>query len=467
MTTPSADPLPWWRDRRLLLLVAVTVVLRLLIEGLWPFEACVRDECMYLFTAERMAEGQGMTASNGWIWAPAHVFLLAVTHKLSWGNAAVLKVPQALFCGVAVVTLFRLTQRVASERAAVAAAWIYALHPTIVFFATRLWSETIYATLLLLGLLGLMRARDAGSLRKAALTGALVGLCVLLRGVATYMLPIFALGLLWGRLRERRAWGQALVLALAAALVVAPYSAYATHKFGTFIISDRTMGQMMWLGNNDFPPITFDIGNGQLTQRKYSGYAGQGREHCAPKEQPVERDRCETAAGKAWIRDNPQEFLRRVPLRLAQLFNPNSFLTRHLRQGGWKHLPSAVDELICAAVALVALLTVLGSALGVWSRRLGAYALVVGLTTAYHLAAVAALAGLSRYRVPLDVIWLPFAGIFLANPVATLRAVIHPWWRSLGTAATLCVLLWLMLWFLPAGFPWWETDYPLWSGWFQ
>ena len=466
MTTTPAELSPWWRDRRLLLLVIVTVVLRLVIEGLWPMEVCVRDECMYLFTAERMAEGQGMTASNGWIWAPAHVFLLAVVHKLTFGFAPVLKVPQAFFCGVAVVTLFRIGQRVASERAALASAWVYALHPTIVFFATRLWSETIYATLLLLALLGLLKARE-GAPGRAAITGALVGLCVLLRGVAQYMLPIFALGLIWGRWRERRAWGQGLILALTALLVVAPYSTYATHKFGTFLISDRTMGQMMWLGNNDFPPITFDFGNGQLRQRDYNGYAKQGREHCAPKEQPVERDLCETAAGEAWIRDNPEEFLRRVPLRLAQLFNPNSFLTRHLRHGGWKNLPGFVDELLCVAVVLASLITVLGAALGAWSRRLGVYALVVGLTTAYHLAAVGALAGLSRYRVPLDVIWLPFAGIFLAAPVATLRGLLRPWWRLLGALVTVGVLLWLMLWFLPAGFPWWETEYPLWGGWLQ
>jgi hypothetical protein len=464
MSTNPAEPLPWWRDRRLLILVAVTVGLRLLLEALWPFERCVRDECMYLFTAERMAEGMGMTPSNGWIWAPAHIFLLAVVHKLTLGYAAVLKVPQALFCGVAVVTLHRLGQRVVGERGALFGAWIYALHPTIVFFATRLWSETVYATLLLLALLTLLKARD-GLPWRAALTGALVGLCVLLRGVATYMLPLFVLGLVWGRLRERRAWGQGAGLMLAAVLVVSPYSLYASHKFDTFIISDRTMGQMMWLGNNDFPPFTFDYGNGQLSKRNYDALAATGREHCAPKEEPVERDRCETAAGKAWIRDNPEEFLGRVPLRLAQLFNPNSFLTRHLRQGGWKNLPQVVDELICWLVVLASFLTVLGSALGAWARRSGPYLLVVGLTTAYHLAAVGALAGLSRYRVPLDVIWLPFAGLFLASPLACLRAIGGRWWAALGAAVSVAVLLWLSLWFLPAGFPWWKSAYPLWSGW--
>ena len=198
----AAHP-PFWRDRRLVWLVVVTIGLRLILDALWPTETCVRDECMYMYTAERMAAGRGMTSSNGWIWAPGHVFLLALVHKLTWGYAGLLKIPQAVFCGVAVVTLFRLGQRVVGERAALTSAWLYALHPTLAFFAARLWSETIYATLLLMALLGLYRARE-GVPWRAALTGALVGLCVLLRGVATYMLPIFALG----RSPPSPTWGQ-------------------------------------------------------------------------------------------------------------------------------------------------------------------------------------------------------------------------------------------------------------------
>ncbi len=245
----------------------------------------------------------------------------------------------------------------------------------------------------------------------------------------------------------------------AAVCAVAPYSIYASSKFETLIISDRTMGQMMWLGNNDFDPITFDYGNGQLSDSAYRRHTQRGREHCAPKTEPVERDRCETAAGKAWINANPDEFLRRVPLRLAQLFNPNSFLTRHLRQSGWKGLPDLVDELICLSIVLFSLVNVLGGALGAWARPRNIYLLVVGLITAYHLAAIGSLAGLSRYRVPLDTLWIVFAGIFIATPWPTLRRAFSPWWRAIGVLLTLIPLLLLMLWFLPAGFPWWE-------GWF-
>ena len=45
---------------------------------------------------------------------------------------------------------------------------------------------------------------------------------------------------------------------------MAPYSIYISKKMDAMVISDRTLGQMMWLGNNTFDPITFDYGNGQL-----------------------------------------------------------------------------------------------------------------------------------------------------------------------------------------------------------
>ena len=48
------------------------------------------------------------------------------------------------------------------------------------------------------------KAREADrttqkALQHAALTGLLVGVCVLFRGVATYMLPIFCVALIWRR----------------------------------------------------------------------------------------------------------------------------------------------------------------------------------------------------------------------------------------------------------------------------
>ena len=50
--------------------MGIGFLLRIVPVMLWLSWPCVRDECTYLRLSERILEGEGMTASNGWIWAP-------------------------------------------------------------------------------------------------------------------------------------------------------------------------------------------------------------------------------------------------------------------------------------------------------------------------------------------------------------------------------------------------------------
>ena len=93
------------------------------------------------------------------------------------------------------------------------------------YFLQSLWSECLYGGLLLSGVWLFDKAREADrttqkALQHAALTGLLVGVCVLFRGVATYMLPIFCVALIWRRWRLRLAWTQCVVLVLGTILMV-------------------------------------------------------------------------------------------------------------------------------------------------------------------------------------------------------------------------------------------------------
>ena len=84
------------------------------------------------------------------------------------------------------------------------------------------------------------------------------------------------------------------------------------------MISDRTLGQMMWLGNNDFEPIAFDWGNGPLSNIAFERHTENGREPCASKREPVERDKCQTKAGVDWIKDHPEELFLEYHFRLPK-----------------------------------------------------------------------------------------------------------------------------------------------------
>jgi 4-amino-4-deoxy-L-arabinose transferase-like glycosyltransferase len=460
VTAPA--PAPWWKDRSLLWAAAVGLVLRTLPMLVWLDWRCVRDECTYIKMSYAIAEGQGIEPVAGWLWAPAYPTLMAL-HKVVFGWSATIKGMQVAAAILTVFLLYRLTERHFGPKAARIAAWLFAANPVMAFYAMSLWSEALYTPLLLGMVLAFDHARahfaDEGgrkAMQWAAEAGGLLGLCVLFRGVATYMLPVLAFALLWRRFRARRAWTQAMACCLAAVVVVAPYSLYISQKMGALVIADRTLGQMMWLGNNEFPPIGFDYGNGQLSKRAFDRMAEDGRDRCASKRQAMERDTCETERGLLWMKAHPVEFVQRIPVRLAQMLTPHSLLTRHLRWGYWKGLPQWVDEVIVVVGAAQAMLVMWVGSAGLVARGRDGRGLLVGGLLAYHLLAVAMLAGISRYRIPLEPLLMIYAGALLADPRAAWAALRAQPWRLALLVLVLGALVPLVLWHLPAGWPGWR-----------
>lgn len=457
-STPTSEASPfegwsekWWRDRAVWWAILFSLYVRGLTLAYWLPTRCIRDECGYLLLAGRIVNGHGLTPSgSGWLWAPGYPYLLAV-HELLFDGGGAARVTQLVLTPVMLIFAWKLGGQLGGRRAARWALALFALSPTLTFFSMQLWSESVYTTLLMGALLAMTWTRQGGPAR-GVLPGLLVGLCVLFRGVATYMLPIFAVGLLWGRLRSRSAWASVGALALGAALTVGPWAVHASQRWEGLVLSDRTMGQMMWLGNNDFPPVTFDYGNGLLTDALYEGVTSTGRPHCE-KTGPVAWDACEVANGKRWIREHPAEFLRRVPVRLAQLFNPHSFLTRHLRWGKWGFMPEALREGLIAMTVLWSGVAVLGGTTGLLARGRGALAVVTGGILLYHVAAIGMLAGLTRYRVPLDALGLLWAAALLAWLRPSFKQLWNTPWRMLTCLFLLCFLVPLMLYSLPLGYP--------------
>ena len=420
----------------------------------WGELPCMRDECTYIQIADRFLAGQGMTDSAGWLWAPGYSAWMATLKGLT-GSFDAVRVSQIGFAAINTVLVFLLAGRLVGERAAKLAALLYALSPSLAFFAISLWSETIYTTFLLAAVLALDYERDQASLRWAAAAGACIGFCILFRGIATYMIPCFILGLLWGRWRSAPAWGRGIVLSLTAGAVVAPYSVYISAKYDAFIVSDRTLGQMMWLGNNTYEPLTFDYGYGQESLRAIRRYVKTGRPACAPQSAPIERDECQTQAGIDWIREHPDDFLRRVPLRLAQTLSPHSFLTRHVRWERWRPMPLWLGETLIVLGAASSAVAMLVGAFGLVARGSGGTAGAIGAIVVYHLAAIPVTAGLSRYRVPFEPLLLIYASAALCQPRSTLAALRTSPPRAALGLLTLLVVIPLVLWFLPSGWPGW------------
>ena len=223
----------------------------------------------------------------------------------------------------------------------------------------------------------------------------------------------------------------------------------------------------MWLGNNDFKPLTFDWGNGQLSFRAFKRHTKIGRRPCPSRPKfssteardrwAMQREDCQTRAGIMWVQDNPREFVARMPLRVAQLLNPHSFLTRHIRSGRMNGLPQWADEVIVLWNALWSLMIMWGGmAVLVIRARSPQSVLVFGILL-YHVAAISVLAGLTRYRVPLE----PLLMLYLAWGLGDWSGLRDDWRRAsygriFSLVFVMTAVILLSLYFLPSGWAGWQ-----------
>jgi len=461
----KAGPIPWldWaRDRRLWAVLAVGVLLRAVPLIIWPQFECIRDECIYRGMAEAINNGKGLTVSNkGWLPSPGYPYALAWSKTL-FGTYFSIKIPQIILSELTIYLSYVTARRIAGRRVGLTAAWLFALHPTLAWFTNTQWIETVY-TFFLVGAMALMLGARARRWGQAAGAGVFLGMAMLFKGVATYMPPFFLLAAVfpWDKpwspaswLRESKRQSNVIIaFVVGLALTVAPYSYTATKRHGGFLVVDATVGHVLFLGNNDFPPLTFDYGIGMLTQPLFGKYLRAGRRPCPRNVKPVKSSKCEVAAAVDWIQEHPDAFVERIPVRLAQLLNPNSFLTRHLRWGYWRGLPYYAKEGLAVVIVLWSLLVIWGGTIAAWARARGPYAFMAVSAVLYTIGTTVLSYGMTRFRLPLEALWLVYVAVLLAEPRATFEALKASPLRQAGLLLTLPPVVVLTLWYLPTGFP--------------
>ncbi len=454
-------------DRWLWIILGIALFWRVLPMVFWYTTDCVRDECIYRSMASHIADGHGMRETmRGWVPAPGYPYLLAIP-KLLFGSTQSVKALQVVVSLASTVQLYLLGTKLFDRHAGRVAALLFAINPTIAWFTNTMWIETVYTFLLLTAVMLVFEVRERSNLWWAAGLGFTMGLAVLFRGVATYLPPIFVLGLLWPAGDDESvfpplsAWASSLranlrkigIYAVAWVATIAPYSLAASSIHGGFMLTDATTGHVLYLGNNDYQPITFDYGNGMLNEGIFHRTTSTGRPPCDRDMPAVPTSRCEVDRVKTWIAENPGEFLRRIPKRMAQFFNPNSFLTRHVRWGRFPGLPWLLEEVLCGWIVVTTLALTLGGTLAAWARGRGPYLIVAAGTAVYTVAVTALMYGMTRFRLPLEALWCIYLGVLLARPTETWTKLIESPVRLAGALLTLPSLFALSMWYLPTGFP--------------
>ncbi|MFQ5718329.1 MAG: ArnT family glycosyltransferase [Acidobacteriota bacterium] len=395
---------------------------------------CTHDQCEYLTLADGLRSGQGIQLYDGFLWPPGFIAFLAACLSLFGDSLTSPRMVQVLLSTVTVGVVYALGRRLADSRAGLAAAALFAFYPNLVGFTHLLWPETLYIFLFSCGLLFLVRDH-APAPRQVIAAGLCIGLAALVRGIAFFFAPVAAAWLAW-RFRHRPLLAPLLLVATAA--VVAPWTVRNAVQYHRLVLIDTTVGHNLYIGTNVSPPSNWDLGFNDRRRIR------DGRPRC-DEANPADRDGCELRHGLAFIATHPWLMLRRVPVKLADLLNPSSFVLRHAVLGHYPHAFGATALRILTLVVVlpyvaVVVLGVLG--LGLGPARPGQQLIL--LLLAYHLAVHAVTFGMTRFRLPLMPFLMAAAGLLLTRSWRPLLAAASRR-RLVVTGATLAVLagLWI------------------------
>jgi 4-amino-4-deoxy-L-arabinose transferase-like glycosyltransferase len=482
----------------LLLILVVALLLRLALWDRLPRTGMISDEAEYLAAADWLANGRGFAWHLGWLWTRAPLYpIFIATHLVAFGqNLAPIFVSQTLLSllNIGLVYLLAGQLQPTSNNARWIAALLAALYLPFATYTQLLLSETLFTTLMLVAfvLLGwgmgrfALTGQDGGgpvmgqdtagcvpTVRLRPLTivflvlaGVFFGLATLTRGLMLGFLPLVGLWLGWLVWQRSRRWGPALLVAacllLPAALIIAPWTLYASRVYGGLVIVDTTGAFNLLLGartafdggRNDEPVRSFvqALLDPQLTVEQRETLLGERRgrdgdllrrgaclyerrdptllaalQHDVASITQAERQRLMTAEALCLLRATPGAFASKSLIELIDLFQINYTGDERLASGfALGRLPAwyalSLFLLDDTLYVFVLPLAVLGWALmglqhqGSLYSPARAIGYLLGLWLLYNLATAPLLFAINRFRVPL----MPFVFVFAAYALAML-----------------------------------------------
>jgi 4-amino-4-deoxy-L-arabinose transferase-like glycosyltransferase len=254
-TTPRAwaAGLPARHGGRLVLIALAAIVvigLALRVESaLEPLD--VRpgtDSAVYASVAEQLYEHQRFAlpgAASPYDWSPgAPLFYAGIYYATGGVHPGIVRLVVALLGALTIVLVYLIGRRLAGPLAGLAGAALFAIYPVTIFFTGKLMSEPL-ATLTLAGaVLSFFWAGDPGRHWLAwALPGFLLGLTAFARPEYLAFILVFAVIALF-----RGGLVPAVVLALAFALPIVPWTLHVSSAEGRFVPISTGGGKALFIG---------------------------------------------------------------------------------------------------------------------------------------------------------------------------------------------------------------------------
>lgn len=432
------------QDRRILLaILLLSVLLRVgvafyLGDSITETRGGTHDQISYDALAQRVVDGHGFSFPTDWwpgvaanqptaFWSYLYTGFLAAVYALFGHHPLAARLIQAVLVGLLTPWLtYRIGARVFGPRPALLAAAASAVYLYFITYAASLMTEALYIAAILWTLDAAMRLAAAfdGSaeahkrLRLGIELGLAMGITLLLRqviGVFLAVLALWFLWLIWRRGGMRQALAPLALAAGVALLLCLPFILRNYQVFGVLSLPNTNVGINFFWANHPIYGTRFEA--------VLSPEHGVSYQELIPPElrglpDPL-LDRALLARGLQFVAADPDRYLllslSRIPIyfqfwptphssllsNAARLLSFGLFLpfmvyglilsVRHARSNRFGAWPTAPSGLRRPFLALL------------WLYMIS--------YTAVHLASWANV----RYRLPVDAILLPFAGLALAT----------------------------------------------------
>jgi 4-amino-4-deoxy-L-arabinose transferase-like glycosyltransferase len=266
------------------------------------------------------------------------------------------KIAQALVGTVVVWLVAWLAFQSAGARAAAIAAWLAAIYPPLAWMSAYVLSETLYSAIAL-GCVAMLlpvtrsqrsgQAADGSGYVRLAIAGALAGLAILTRPAMLFFVFLAVPWLWW-----RKGLAAAALVAMAAAIVVAPWTARNMAVHGRFVLVASEGGITFWTGNHPLASGDGDLAANPDIKRANLAFRA---EHAGLN--PEQLEPIYYRAALAWIASNPGAAVALMARKVFYTFAPVGPSYRlHSGRYFWTSVVAYLSVLPFAVAGLVGLI---------------------------------------------------------------------------------------------------------------
>jgi len=332
-----------WLDgrERLVWIFGIALVVRLIYALPQAELVWINDMGAYLQLASNMMFGQGYVTAlepHFLSWRPpGYPFFLIVVFTIFGHSALALAFVQSVIGALTCVGIQRIGSVCAGEKVGSLAAALCIVDPELIHFTPMQLTETLFVALLVWVVWLSIRVFEGAGWRTVGLTGCVLGAAILVRPSILPVAPLIALFVGFGSVAD--AQGRArrvLVIALLAAVVVAPWTIRNYRIHGEFVPVATIGGVALYVG---IPPSVEEIVSfgSNWPQWRFleagmhrlpNGYdlvpelMGKKRPPPDPPIDELEQSRRGREFFFEYVREDPVRYAKLVAMKASLVFNP-------------------------------------------------------------------------------------------------------------------------------------------------